>query len=31
MSNIMRKMNLFASEADLQETIGFWKEYKRVQ
>ena len=25
------KMNLFASEADLQETINFWKHYQRVQ
>lgn len=26
-----KKLGLFESDADLQETIGFWKHYKRVQ
>ena len=26
-----KKLGLFESEADLRETIGFWKHYKRVQ
>ena len=28
---IAKKLNLFASEDDLQETINFWKHYQRVQ
>lgn len=28
---VAKKLNLFASEADLQETINFWKHYQRVQ
>ena len=28
---VAKKLNLFASEADLQETISFWKYYQRVQ
>lgn len=26
-----KKLGLFESDADLQETLGFWKHYKRVQ
>ena len=28
---VAKKLDLFASEDDFQETIGFWKEYKKVQ
>ena len=28
---VAKKLNLFVSEADLQETINFWKHYQRVQ
>lgn len=28
---VAKKLGLFASEADLQETIRFWKYYQRVQ
>lgn len=28
---VTKKLNLFVSEADLQETINFWKHYQRVQ
>lgn len=28
---VAKKLNLFASEADLQETVNFWKHYQRVQ
>lgn len=28
---VAKKMNLFEDENDLQETIEFWREYKRVQ
>lgn len=28
---VAKKLDLFASEADLQETINFWKHYQRVQ
>lgn len=28
---VAKKLDLFASEEDLQETIGFWKQYHRVQ
>ena len=28
---VAKKLNLFAGEADLQETINFWKHYQRVQ
>ena len=28
---VAKKLNLFTSEEDLQETIDFWKHYKRVQ
>lgn len=28
---VAKKMNLFTSEKDLEETIAFWKEYKRMQ
>ena len=28
---VAKKLNLFESEENLQEAIGFWKEYKRVQ
>ena len=28
---VAKKLNLFASEDDLQETINFWKYYQRVQ
>ena len=28
---VAKKLNLFASEDDLQETINFWKHYQRVQ
>lgn len=28
---VAKKMNLFTSERDLEETIAFWKEYKRMQ
>lgn len=25
------KMNLFKDDADLEETIAFWRDYKRLQ
>lgn len=28
---IAKKMNLFKDDADLQETIAFWRDYKRMQ
>lgn len=28
---VAKKMNLFTSERNLEETIAFWKEYKRMQ
>ena len=28
---VAKKMNLFQDEADLQETIAFWKDYRRMQ
>ena len=28
---VAKKLDLFASEDDLQETINFWKHYQRVQ
>lgn len=28
---VAKKLNLFTGEEDLQETIDFWKHYKRVQ
>ncbi len=28
---VAKKMNLFENETDLQETIDFWKNYKRMQ
>lgn len=28
---IAKKMNLFKDDADLQETIAFWRDYKRIQ
>ena len=28
---VAKKMNLFEDENDLEETIAFWREYKRVQ
>lgn len=28
---VAKELNLFVSEEDLQETINFWKNYKRVQ
>lgn len=28
---VTKKLNLFVSEADLQETTNFWKHYQRVQ
>ena len=28
---VAKKMNLFQDEADLQETISFWKDYRRMQ
>ena len=28
---VVKKLDLFASEDDLQETINFWKHYQRVQ
>ena len=28
---IAKKLNLFTSEEDMQETIDFWKYHKRVQ
>lgn len=28
---VAKKLDLFVSEEDLQETIGFWKHYNRVQ
>ena len=28
---VAKKLNMFASEADLQETINFWKHYQKVQ
>uniref|UniRef100_UPI004056A40B hypothetical protein n=1 Tax=Agathobacter sp. TaxID=2021311 RepID=UPI004056A40B len=28
---VAKKLELFASEEDLQETIGFWKNHDRVQ
>ena len=28
---MIASLNLFVSEADLQETINFWKHYQRVQ
>ena len=28
---VAKKLNLFASEADFQETIDFWKHYQRIQ
>ncbi len=28
---VAKKLNLFASESDLQETINFWKHCQRVQ
>ena len=28
---VAKKLALFASEDDLQETINFWKHYQRVQ
>ena len=28
---VAKKMNLFADEADLQETIAFWKHHQRMQ
>ena len=28
---VAKKLNLFVSEADLQETVNFWKQYQRVQ
>lgn len=28
---VAKKLNLFVSEDDLQETINFWKHYQRVQ
>ena len=28
---VAKKLNLFADEADLQETIAFWKHHQRMQ
>ena len=28
---VAKKLDLFAGEADLQETVNFWKHYQRVQ
>ena len=28
---VAKKLNLFDSEEDLQETISFWKDYNRIQ
>ena len=28
---VAKKMNLFQDEADLQETISFWKDYRRMK
>ena len=28
---VARKMNLFKDDADLEETIAFWRDYKRLQ
>lgn len=28
---VAKKMNLFADEKDLQETIAFWRDYQRMQ
>lgn len=28
---IAKKLGLFASEEDLQQTLSFWKQYRRVQ
>lgn len=28
---VAKKMNLFKDDADLQETISFWRDYKRMQ
>lgn len=28
---VAKKMNLFINDADLQETISFWRDYKRMQ
>ena len=28
---VAKKLDLFASEDDFQETINFWKHYQRVQ
>ena len=30
-AEVARELGLFAGEEDLQETIGFWKHYRRVQ
>lgn len=28
---VAKKLGLFASEEDLQQTLSFWKHYRRVQ
>lgn len=28
---VAKKLGLFASEEDLQQTLSFWKQYRRVQ
>lgn len=28
---VAKKMNLFENERDLEETIAFWRDYKRLQ
>lgn len=28
---VAKKMDLFENEADLQETIAFWRDYQRMQ